>query len=129
MAQFALTASQTLEAVYNSLAPLWVELSFLFFFSMGFFYLRAENFRKGKKFQKDGPLRMKSTLEPQFRASVPLTQVLDSTRVFLKNILLFCKMRYPCLTTYYKSKMIIFTIAVTGRHVFSPALLDNSMTR
>lgn len=91
MAQFALTASQTLEAVYNSLAPLWVELSFLFFFSMGFFYLRAENFRKGKKFQKDGPLRMKSTLEPQFRASVPLTQVLDSKIrfEFSQNMLFF----------------------------------------
>lgn len=67
-----LTASQTLEAVYNSLAPLWVELSFLFFFSMGFFYLRAENFRKGKKFQKDGTSRVKG-LEPQFRAPVRKT--------------------------------------------------------
>ena len=51
----------TLEAVYDSLAPLWVELSFLFFFSMGFFYLRAENFRKGKG----------AKMEPQFRASAP----------------------------------------------------------
>ena len=69
-----LTASQTLEAVYNSLAPLWVELSFLFFFSMGFFYLRAENFRKGKKFQKDGTSRVKG-LEPQFRVPVPLLKL------------------------------------------------------
>ena len=48
--------------------------AFLFFFSMGFFYLRAENFRKGKKFQKDGTSRVKG-LEPQFRAPVPLLKL------------------------------------------------------
>jgi len=67
MADFTMsTASQTLDAVYNSLAPLWVELSFLFFFSMGFFYLRADTFKKSKKGKmKGGP--------PTFRPSARRT--------------------------------------------------------
>ena len=63
MADFTMsTASQTLDAVYNSLAPLWVELSFLFFFSMGFFYLRADTFKKTKKGKmKGGPPTFRPT--------------------------------------------------------------------
>ena len=81
MADFTTSAaSQTLDAVYNSLAPLWVELSFLFFFSMGFFFLRADTFRKAKKVaKKAGP--------PSFRASVRKAMEAEATSGNAKSLL------------------------------------------
>ncbi|CAJ1360580.1 unnamed protein product [Effrenium voratum] len=61
-------SAQSLQLVYSLLAPLWVELSFLLFFSLGYFYLRAETFQKGKKVPK-----AKQGFSPNFRAIVRKT--------------------------------------------------------
>ena len=48
-------SAQSLQLVYSLLAPLWVELSFLLFFSLGYFYLRTMAFGQVARIPPRGP--------------------------------------------------------------------------